>query len=331
MKNTLINIALALGSVTAFLLVIEFGLRVTGLQSAAPNPPKIYQQSQNPDISYELQPNLKNEKAYKATVSTDEHGFRTNGAESKGTDTLIAVLGDSIAFGHGVHDNESLPARMEQHNADIRFINAAVPGYQLQQETAVYTEKVAPLNPDGVVLVFYWNDLNGEAPGILDNKGILRAHDWKPEDDICRPITEGILGLVPGKCWLDTHSAFYKAVKKVLNLKASKKTQEEERSEPPKIEPFLEEELAVYIRDLRTLSEQLPEKRWLVIWPDNYIHLAYRQKLSIAAKQYGFAVIDLYDLFGNDVETLSWDTVHPSPLSLQVAARYILARITQRL
>lgn len=318
--GTAINIGLSVGTLIVFTLIIEFGLRITGLQSAAPNPPKIYQTSDNPDISYELIPNVHREKAYKARVSTNENGFRSPALDER---PIIAILGDSIAFGHGVDDDETLSAHLGDLVPEYQFLNAAVPGYQLQQESATYEQKVASLNPNAAILVFYWNDLQGNPPGILDNNGILRPHDWVENDETCNPITEGLLGKIPGKCWLDVHSAFYKAVKKVMNLKASKSTQEQQREEKAKEEPFTDAQLAVYIRDLRNAANLLPRNRTFVIWPDNYEHIVFRQKLAAAAAQYGFTVIDLYDLFGNTVETLPWDTVHPSPDALRKAANYI--------
>ena len=214
-KSLLINIGLLCGSLIGFLLVAEFGLRVTGLQTVKPNPPKIYQQSENLDISYELIPDLREEPAYKATVSTDNYGFRLNSSIPKPAGRkLIAVLGDSITFGHGVGNDETLSAQLALRNINNQYLNTAIPGYQLGQQTATYKEKVAKLNPDGVMLVFYWNDLNAGPPGILDDQRILRGHNWVPSESVCQPIKTGVMNLIPGKCWLDTHSAFYKAFKR---------------------------------------------------------------------------------------------------------------------
>ncbi len=351
MRNAiLINIGLAAGSVFGCLLLIEFGLRVTGLQTIAPNPPKIYEASANPDISYKLKPNLQNQKAYKASVSTDANGFRLNGTQSPITDyqsPLIAVLGDSIAFGYGINDNETLAAQLEMVHSSLRnfqfspkglpsvaifnfqFINAAVPGYQLQQEIALYKEKVAPLAPDGVIVVFFWNDLDGFLPGMLDAEGILRPNGWEPTDDHCQPITEGMMGLIPGKCWLDTHSAVYKVMKKLIDLKQSKLGQIKEREEARQQEadPATPEKLAAYEKDLQHVARELPPKRWLVIWPDNFLHVQARAELRRMGEQQGFQVIDLYEKFGNQVETLSWDTVHPSAESIKKAAEFIKGRL----
>jgi len=325
-KNVLINTGLLCTSLIGFFLVAEFGLRVTGLQTIKPNPPKIYQRSANPEISYELLPNLRNEPAYKATVSTDQRGFRlnTNTPKPSGRKT-IAVLGDSITFGHGVGNTETLPAKLSAQNINAHYLNVAVPGYQLGQETALYREKVLSLDPDGVMLVFYWNDLNAGPPAVLDNQGVLTIQGLEGVARQCDPITTGILGVIPGKCWLDTHSALYKAVKKVINLRASKKGQQEEReiTEDPDVSQFLVE----YERDLTALALDLPVRRTFVIWPDNFLHEEDKPELIALAKRHGFTVIDLYELFGNTVETLSWDTVHPSPKSIEEAAEYITSQL----
>jgi lysophospholipase L1-like esterase len=325
-KNLLINIGLLAGTVLAFFLIIELGLRITGLQTVKPNPPKIYHQSENPEISYELIPDLRDEKAYKAIVSTDSWGFRLNSRSPKPSNRkLIALLGDSITFGHGVHNNQTLPAQLTARNINAHYLNTAVPGYQLGQQTALYREKIQPLNPDGVMLVFYWNDLNAGPPGILDDQGILRGHDWIPTERMCQPIETGVMGLIPGKCWLDTHSAFYKAMKNVMNLKASKKNQQEEREVAEQnTDPT---SLSDYALKLSALAQDLPSNRTFVIWPDNFLHTEQKPQLIQIAKRNGFTVIDLYELFGNNVETLIWDTVHPSPKAIEEAAQYITEKL----
>ena len=324
-KDLLINTGLVTGSIIGFFLVAEFGLRITGLQTVKPNPPKIYQQSEISEISYELIPNLRSEPAYKATVSTDQRGLRLNSASPEPSGRkLVAVLGDSIAFGHGVENTETLAAQLSKHNINAHYLNAAVPGYQLGQQTATYRQKVEPLEPESVVLVFYWNDLNAGLPGILDSQGILRGHNWVPADRVCQPIETGELGFIPGKCWLDTHSAFYKAFKKLMNLKASKANREEERATEEVEAISLLEHLEEYEQDLETLAQDLPDNRTFVIWPDNFLHTEERVKLTVIAERHGFIVIDLYELFSNQVETLSWDTVHPSPQAIEDAAKYIL-------
>jgi hypothetical protein len=46
------------------------------------------------------------------------------------------------------------------------------------------------------------------------------------------------------------------------------------------------------------------------------------------AESHGFTVINLYDTFGNEAETLSWDTVHPSAKTIEKAAEVIFQSLT---
>lgn len=313
-------------SVGIFFLGIEFTLRITGLQTVRPNPPKIYQTNLNPEISYELKPNLNNEKAYKAHVSTDQYGFRTHNKNLKAQNPklTLAVLGDSITFGYGVEDDESLPAVIESLATTYRVLNAAIPGYSLSMEMAAYETKIAKLKPDALMLVFFWNDLDGELPGKLDNIGVLRAHDWEPGQDRCMPINEGLMRFIPGKCWLDMHSALYKALKRIINLRQSKAIQQEARiPEIAEQETVQSEFLTDYVRQLGIFARSLPAKRYFVIWPDNNLHTDTKPTLTEAAKRNGFVVIDLYEVFGNHVETHAWDTVHPNAASIRKAAEHI--------
>lgn len=311
-KDAFINGALAVSSLLLFALAIEVTLRMTGLQTVTPNPPRIYVQDKNPHISYKLKPNLKNEKAYKATVSTDERGFRLNAElRMKNAESTTIILGDSIAFGYGVNDNQTLAAQLNSTFSLLhsQFINAAVPGYQLEQQRALYEDYVVPhIQHDAVMIVFFWNDLDGLKPGKLDADGILRSNDWQPSND--------------NRTWLERHSAFYIAYKKLLSLRSSKKHMAEEREHATK-EVVVDDNLKAYLQDLRSFATMLPTEKYFVIWPDNLLHTDTKPQLIAGAQAAGFTVIDLYDLFGNTVETLGWDTVHPSANSLKKAAEFI--------
>jgi len=324
-KNALINSGLLIGSILIFLFGIEFGLRITGLQTTKPNPPRIFQQSKYPDISYELIPNLKSEKAYKAKISTNSLGFR--GPELDLEKPTISLFGDSITFGYGVGDDETLSAYMRELLPNYNVLNTAAPGYNLEQETGVLRQKIAPLDPDLIVLVFYLNDLEGEV-GILAHDGTLRPQGWTPKERDCNPITTGIMGLIPGKCWLDEHSAFYKAFKKVVDLRSSKQrkaVQQEESEEKPKEDTVTEEQLSRYTKQLNGFIAHIEPgtPSVFVIWPDHYPHEPSRPRIRQIAETRGFHVIDLYDIFSNKVPTLPWDTVHPSPDALAAAAQEI--------
>ncbi len=324
MRKLILNLGTSLLSLIIFIGIIEIGLRVTGLQSVKPNPPKIFQTSEHEDISYELIPNLENEKAYKGKVSTNSLGFR--GPELEEGKPTIALFGDSITFGYGVYDDQTLGAYMRELLTGYNVINTAAPGYNLRQQTGIIRQKLNDIDPEIVVLVFYFNDLTDDT-GFLDDEGILRPEGWDPEQEKCKPITSGAMSYLPGKCWLADHSAFYKAFKKVYDLQASKRTISEEREisiNNPEIDSVESDSLELYSVQLEIFSKLIPQtKKIFVIWPDHELHEQSRPRLKQIAEAYDFQVIDLYDTFSNTAETLPWDTVHPSPNTLEQAAQVI--------
>jgi lysophospholipase L1-like esterase len=78
----------------------------------------------------------------------------------------IIVLGDSMVFGHGVADDESLPNQLEaifrEQGRPVDVINAGVKGYGTDNAYKFYTTRLAPLalEPDLLIFGVYHNDLN---------------------------------------------------------------------------------------------------------------------------------------------------------------------------
>ncbi|MCK5017824.1 MAG: hypothetical protein KAS32_12245 [Candidatus Peribacteraceae bacterium] len=324
LKNTSINLGLLCTTTVLFFIGIEFTLRITGLQTVKPNPPKIYQVSEDSRISYELIPNI-SRKAYRNTVTTNSIGFRS--PELDPNKETVIILGDSIAFGYGVKDEETLSRQISKRTSEYNFLNTAAPGYHLGMQTALYEKKLQQLNPAILMLIFHYNDFETQT-GRLDELGIIRSQDWQPTEEKCNPINKGILKYIPAKCWLDLNSAFYKTVKKVVNMRTMKNnlqvTREKSKNNSEE-DSITEEDIYAYKRQLSKLSNLLPKKlnRIFVIWPDRFLHAKSRPVLKEMAEQEGFLVIDLYETFGNEAQTLDWDTVHPSPSTLEKAAKVI--------
>ena len=327
MRNALINLGLSLVSAIIFLAGIEIVLRMTGLVTVGPHPPLIFQSSDNPDISYELIPGIER-GAYRSTVKTNALGFRS--LEIDPTRPLAAVIGDSITFGYGVENEETLAARLEARMPAMQFLNTGVPGYQLSQERATYKEKIAELDPQVIILVFFPNDMD-EKTGWLDEDGVLRAEGDDPKDRPalrCNPPEEGILSMIPGKCFLDRRSAVYVAMKKFTSMRAGKETLEREREESkenPDRDSITEKQITAYGEALHAFAEEIDEgiEKYFVLWPDRELHALSRPRIRALAEQEGFTVIDLYDTFGNEAKTLSWDTVHPHAETIEKAAEAI--------
>ncbi len=331
-QNLLVNLGLTAGTLLVFLGGIELALRVTGIDKGRPSPPPIYQKSDDPAISYELKPNL-SEEAFRTIIVTDRRGFRSE--EVHPGKPTIALLGDSITFGYGLENEQTLAAKLNGLlEKKFNVVSGAAPGYTLGQEAAVYRKKIEPLHPDTLVLVFYWNDLSDTETALLDDEGNLQPPGWTPSEPRCHPLDTGPLGHLPGRCWLDLHSAFYRTIKKVIiartelgNLKA----QETEYRQNAFGDEVTDEQLQKYEQTLSSFVKTLPRSLHMlfVIWPEKHLHLESGQKLRAIAEKHDFHVLNLYEVFGNKPESLSWDTVHPNAKTVEEAAGVIRAALEE--
>jgi len=86
------------------------------------------------------------------TISTGAHGTRNNGnPPPSAAEPPILVVGDSFAFGDEVDDAQSWPAYLER-DVDRRVINAAVPGFGLDQ-AVLRAEQLAPVYRPAAIVV----------------------------------------------------------------------------------------------------------------------------------------------------------------------------------
>ncbi len=321
------NLSLTLATFIVFFGLGEIALRATGIDRGSPKTPAIYEASSDPAISYQLKPNLK-EYAFRSTVTTNSLGMRS--PEPDNAKKTIMMLGDSITFGYGVEDDETVGSKLSallDHQYNVMTI--AAPGYTLGQESSLFLQKSPQISTDTLILVFYWNDLADEgAPPVLASDGNLHEPGWKPTEIRCHPIEEGILGYLPGRCFLDLHSAFYRTVKKLIvrnTEQKNMKAQMQEAKKNPSEDNVTEEQIQRYAAELSSFSKKLPTgmHKLFVIWPEKTFHQKTLPKITAAAERNGFTVLNLYQTFGNEMETLSWDTVHPSAASIAKAAELI--------
>ena len=75
------------------------------------------------------------------------------------------MLGDSFAFGFGVEDDETLPARLAARLAAVaaprvEVVNAAVPGYSADHHLLVFSRLAARLSPDLLIMAVCNNDVD---------------------------------------------------------------------------------------------------------------------------------------------------------------------------
>ncbi len=132
---------------------------------------QFYVTHEDPLVRYVHRPDA--ELSYVGTVArTDATGMRVRPGPPPAPDALrLVVLGDSIAFGFGVADDETIAARLEQllnasRGADARPVAAftvAVPSWNHRSALNYLRDHYDALRPDIVIYVPVVNDLSDQA------------------------------------------------------------------------------------------------------------------------------------------------------------------------
>ncbi len=85
-------------------------------------------------------------------------GPRISGVKPRGVQRIL-FLGDSVVFGPGLAENETVPYRLGLRlGGRVEVVNAGVPGMSLKDEAGLLEEIVEKADPDHVLLGFYLND-----------------------------------------------------------------------------------------------------------------------------------------------------------------------------
>jgi lysophospholipase L1-like esterase len=91
--------------------------------------------------------------------TTNSLGFRSE--EIDPHKKSILILGDSVAWGYGVNDNETVSNYLSEDLSRYQVLNLAVSGYDIGQSYLRLKKHIEKLNPEIiVVVVFSGNDLN---------------------------------------------------------------------------------------------------------------------------------------------------------------------------
>jgi len=160
MKRKLLALAI---SVLASFLVAEVLVRVLVGSPYVERLPIMRMQA-NPHRGWEMVPG-EDHYTYHHLVRVNSHGLRGPeiGAKAEGT-TRVLVLGDSLVYGQGVGEDETLPHYLEvlleerKPGSDWEVINGGHRAYATHQELALLEELGSELHPDVVVCLWYWND-----------------------------------------------------------------------------------------------------------------------------------------------------------------------------
>jgi len=168
MTRTLLRLGLASASALATLLACELAVRVGGWAPQFSSTPfGAVVTSADPELYWE--PNPDHEEVNAA-------GLRGGPLEEPKQRPRLLVAGDSIAYGLGLEDDQTIPVRLAAHlqgaGLDVEVLNAGVAGYNCLQGARRIESLLPALEPDLVVHLFCLNDFR-DVTGIPE--GVLRG------------------------------------------------------------------------------------------------------------------------------------------------------------
>ncbi len=321
LRPLLVNLGVLCGTLMLLIVLGEIFLRLANIQPMTEPKVRIHRPSAIPGVVYEFIPDTTTRGFGRERIAINALGFR--GQLPDPAKPLIAVVGDSFAFGYGVGEDEANPAVLARLLPRASVLNTAVNGYNIEQEALVFRERVAPLRPALVIVQFVFNDMDPK--GYFDMDGFIRVGKLTEEENLRRnreAITRPGLINFPGKVFFQEHSAIFNFVERHTKWLPF-------RRRTPLIfeDPITSEQLAFYEKWLSVLVQASPQsKKLFVIWPEQNLHLESRAVLTRMAKAQGFSVLDLYDVFGDGYKTLLWD-YHPNAATQRRAAELITQAI----
>ena len=162
-RSFLINLLLFGFSILLFIFCAEVFLRLVKPQNFDVHAPGMY--VADPSVGYVLKPGFAGiieRSEFRAPFTVNEAGLRGPAPRPRTENTFrILVLGDSMAFGFGVLDDETFSVQLENMLAgrfpslDVQVLNGSVPGYGTADELAFLKSRGAALDPDLVVVQFF--------------------------------------------------------------------------------------------------------------------------------------------------------------------------------
>jgi lysophospholipase L1-like esterase len=319
------SVALLLASLALTLLALEAAFRVAGVSVGTVQINRAtVRRSDNPRLGFELRPGgaVRAEVAYRVNAE----GLRGPevSVEKPAGVRRVAVLGDSIAFGYWVADEDGFARQLEAllngegAPSRVEVLNFGVPGYNLDQEIEALRAKALAFAPDAVVVAFCLNDLEGLFSYEL---GLV-------QDRAARGRT--VLGALREA--LVSRSLLFAWVEYRLSEREARRAFARARNplEGPLYAEAVErqeEALRGKLGVLQALVASRGIPGVVVVFPvlggrfERYPHRDLHRAVVAAAEQAGLAAVDLLDCYSAyDFRDLRVDVVHPSPLGHRVAA-----------
>jgi lysophospholipase L1-like esterase len=322
-RRRLATLGLVLGAVALTLLVLEGAFRVAGVSVGTVQTNRgTVRRSSNPRLAFELRPGAVVHAEVDYRISKEGlRGPDVSLAKPPGVER-IAVVGDSIAFGYWVAEEQAFPRQLEQMlGGSVEVLDFAVPGYNLDQEIETLRAKAFDYSPDLVLVAFCLNDLEG----IFSYEYGLVLDRSARSDSPGGRVLEAVLRRSVLASWVEYRLAELEARRRFAQARNP-------LGGPLYAEAVSEQKKALLAR-FRTLHELLAARgipALVAVFPTfgtRFASYPYRELHAAVvetARESGLLAVDLLDCFSAyDFHDVRVDVVHPNPMGHRVAAHAI--------
>ncbi|BCA57127.1 hypothetical protein W02_42670 [Nitrospira sp. KM1] len=259
LKEVLFNIGLAILSIMLALGAAEVYFRLFDPQPIVPR----YVETS----PYGIRKNIGNVRG-EMIVPEYRHQFSTNSQGFRGTREYsikkpahvfrIIVLGDSVALGHGVGDDETFSSVLEarlsrQRPAEV--INMAVSGFGTAEELIQLQQVGLQYDPDLVILAYFPNDPYNNAVSqlfrVTDGRLVRTEHAFVPAIYVRDRLYQ-----LPGYSFLCQHSHVVNFIRDRLSMYFTRRLGEQQDIQSESSTTLTREQTELTSRLLRAVSDE---------------------------------------------------------------------------
>jgi lysophospholipase L1-like esterase len=325
-SRVVIPLALVAGSVLLTLFALEIGFRLAHVPVGTVQINRAtVRSSANPRLRFELQP---------GSWVRAEVEYQVNGEGLRGPEVTrekpegvrrVAVLGDSIAFGYWVAEEDAFPRQLEALLNEVRgdgprveVLNFGVPGYNLAQEIETLRSRAFAFDPDVVVVAFCLNDLEGLFSyelGLVQDRATRRGTPWGW-------LREAVLAHSRLFAWVEYRLAELEARRRFVRVRNPLYA--------PRREGALERQrrtLTARFAVLQALLAPRGIEGVVAVFPSltgswaSYPHADLHRAVVEEAQKAGLVAVDIFSCFAAyHYRSVRVDVVHPNPMGHRVAA-----------
>ncbi|HUK34259.1 MAG TPA: SGNH/GDSL hydrolase family protein [Vicinamibacterales bacterium] len=340
-------------------LFVAFGACEVAARMIFPAPPN---RTRQPPLAYVIDPEIRyvllpNQQGWidDGLVTVNAAGFRS----TRQTDVpkppgrfRIVTLGDSVAIGMGVADNETFSAQTEAllrqqfPGKDLEVVNLGVPGYDTRQEVGLLHRHLTELNPNLVLVGFYSNDvpdiLDGDAmsggtqiAGAASRTGQILHMDSTSPSWADRYLRRSRIVFIAGRTFNRLRGAGEAGMARLameLDMLQGKRTPQLDRAWT---------RVDAQFRLLQQMAQSTPFDVVVVALPPRELVMgqfssaAYVSQIRTVAEPLGFSVVDPAPAMAakrsdRDGLYIPYDRNHPDALGHRVIAEAIAASIRDR-